>query len=314
MERRTALRNLLIAGAASIVPRRAVAKSQGEQQGFTIRSDVRLVVLDVSVKDRAGAFVPGLAKENFTVLENGAPQTIVVFAREDLPVTVGILVDESRSMAPKRSDVLTAARTLIAEGNPRDETFILKFNDTVWRALPEGEFFSSDIQLLTTALYRGRPEGRTALYDAVFDGLNQLESGRRDKKALVLISDGGDNSSRHDRREIFHKLDGSIATIYAVGLYDEDDADRSPSLLKHLAGVSGGEAFFPSSSSDMTEICRRIARDIRTRYTIGYVPQPSNGGPLRHIHVGVTAASHARLVARARTQYRYEDTPGAEGR
>jgi len=296
-----------MAGAASIVPRGAA----GEQDAFTIRSDVRLVVLDVSVKDRTGGFVPGLAKENFRVWENGASQSITVFGREDLPVTVGILVDESRSMAPKRADVLNAAKTLIAEGNRHDEIFILKFNDTVRRGLPDGQLFSDDIQALSTALYRGRPEGRTALYDAVFEGLTQLDSGHRDKKALVLISDGGDNASRLGRREVLHKLESSMATIYTVGLYDAEDADQSPGLLQHLAGISGGEALFPATSAEMTDLCRGIATDIRRRYTIGYAPRMSNGGPLRRIRVSVTSASHVRLVARARTQYRYEGAPNS---
>jgi Ca-activated chloride channel homolog len=309
MERRAAIRNLLIAGAVPFVPRLFA-----EQQDFTIHSEVRLVLLDVSVKDRAGAFVPGLSKENFSVFENDVHQPITVFAREDLPVTVGILVDESQSMGHKRADVLSAAGTLIAEGNPQDETFVLNFNDTVRRGLPDGQLFSSDAQQLNTALYRGSPTGRTALYDAVFDGLNQLELGHRDKKALVLISDGGDNASQHHRRAVFDKLDRSIATVYAVGLYDADDPDRDPGLLKRVAGVSGGEAFFPASSADMTDVCRGIAKDIRTRYTVGYVPRTSNGGPLRRIRVSVTAPSHARLVARARTQYRYEEVPNPGSR
>jgi len=308
MNRRAAIRNLLMAGAVSFVPRLCLAKPQ-EEQGFTIRSDVRLVLLDVSVKDLNGAFVSGLTKDNFTVFENNARQPITVFAREDLPVTVGVLVDESQSMRPKRADVLFAAATLIAEGNPQDETFVLNFNETVRRGLPEGTLFSNDIHQLNTALYRGSPAGRTALYDAVFDGLNQLELGHRDKKALIVISDGGDNASRHLRGDVFEKLDRSIATLYTVGLYDVDDQDRSPGLLKHLAGVSGGEAYFPASPADMTGVCQGIARDIRTRYTVGYAPRISNGGSLRRIRVNVTAPPHPHLIARARTQYRYGDVP-----
>jgi Ca-activated chloride channel family protein len=308
MNRRAAIRNLIMAGAGSFVLGPGFAKP-GKGQDFTIRSDVRLVLLDVSVKDRDGAFVPGLTKENFTVLENSARQPITVFAHEDLPVTIGILVDESQSMRPKRADVISAAGTLIAEGNSQDEIFVLNFNETVRRGLPEGTLFSSDVQQLNTALYRGLPAGRTALYDAVFDGLNQLELGHRDKKALVVISDGGDNASHHRRNEVFEKLDRSIATLYTVGLYDADDPDQSPGLLKHLAAVSGGEAYFPASPADMTGVCRGIAHDIRTRYTVGYAPQISNGGSLRHIHVRVSAPSHPRLIARARTQYRYQDAP-----
>jgi Ca-activated chloride channel homolog len=308
MKRRTAIRQILIAGAAPFVPRLAGAKPQGDQPGFTIRSDVRLVILDVSVKDRAGGFVSGLKKENFQVFENGAPQTITVFGREDLPVTVGILIDESQSMAHKRNDVLSAAGTLIAESNPQDEIFILNFNDTVRRGLADSQPFSSDIDQLRSALYRGVPIGRTALYDAVYEGLNQLELGHRDKKALVLISDGGDNASHRHRQEVYDKLDRSMATVYTVGLYDPDDPDRSPGLLKRLAAVSGGEAFFPASPAEMTNVCRGIAKDIRTRYTVGYVPPASNGGPLRHIRVNVTGP-HGRLTVRTRAQYRYEESP-----
>jgi Ca-activated chloride channel homolog len=314
MERRMAIRNLLMAGAASFVPRILGAKLQAEQEDFTIRSEVRLVLLDVSVKDRAGAFVPGLAKDNISVFENGVRQPITVFAREDLPVTVGILVDESQSMGPKRTDVVSAAGTLIAEGNPQDETFVLNFNETVRPGLPKGQLFSNDPQQLSTALYRGFPSGRTALYDAIFDGLTQLELGHRDKKALVLISDGGDNASRRHRREVFDKLDRSIATVYAVGLYDADDPDRSPGLLKHLAEVSGGQAYFPASPAGMTDVCLGIATDIRTRYTVGYVPRRANDGSLRHIRLSVTAASHTRLTARARMQYRWEDAPNSGSR
>jgi VWFA-related protein len=308
MNRRAAIRYLVMAGAVSFVPCPSLPKAEKEQD-FTIHSDVRLVLLDISVKDRDGAFVPGLTKDNFTVFENSARQPITVFAREDLPVAVGILVDESQSMRPKRADVLSAAGTLIAEGNPQDETFVLNFNETVRRGLPEGTLFSSDIQQLNTALYRGSPVGRTALYDAVFDGLNQLELSHRDKKALVVISDGGDNASRHHRAEVFAKLDRSIATMYTVGVYDADDRDRSPGVLKHLAAVSGGESYFPASPADMTAVCRGIAKDIRTRYTVGYVPQLSNGASLRRIRVSVSASSHPHLVARARTQYQYEDAP-----
>jgi Ca-activated chloride channel homolog len=313
MERRAAIRKLLMAGAVSIVPRLWGTRPQDQQQEFTIRSEVRLVLLDVSVKDRAGAFVPALSKDNFSVFENDVRQPITVFAREDLPVTVGILVDESQSMGNKRADVLAAAETLIAEGNPQDETFVLHFNEKVRRGLPDGQIFSSDIQQLSTALYRGFPLGRTALYDAVFDGLNQLDLGHRDKKALVLISDGGDNLSTHHRREVLDKLDRSIATVYAVGLYDADDPDRSPGLLKHLAAVSGGEAFFPANPAGMTDVCRGIAKDIRTRYTVGYIPPASHGGPLRRIRVSAAAPSHTKLTVRAHTQYRFDDAvkPGS---
>lgn len=308
MERRAAIRHLLMAGALPIVPRLLARGQQGDQPAFTLHSDVRLVVLDVSVKDRGGAFVPGLSKENFAVFENNLPQPITVFAHEDLPVTVGILVDQSQSMIPKRTEVIVAAEALIRAGNPKDEIFVLSFNETVKRGLPEGQLFSDDLTQLTAALYRGKPMGRTALYDAVIAGLEQVDLGKRDKKALVVVSDGGDNISRQTSSAAVEKLDRSSATVYTIGIYDAEDEDRSPGILRHLANVSGGQAFFPDNVDELMGICTGIAKEIRTRYTVGYIPQPNNGGPLRHIRVNVSTASHARLTARARTRYRYEDT------
>jgi len=275
--------------------------------GFTIRSDVRLVLLDVSVKDRSGGLVSGLSKQDFTVVENGHPQPISVFANDDLPVTVGIVVDESASMRPKRVDVLTAALTFIQESNAHDEIFVLNFNDTVKRGLPDGMLFSDDVAQLKAALYRGVPQGRTALNDAVIAGLNQLERGRRDKKTLVVISDGGDNISEHTRKQMLATVEGSIATVYTIGIYDADDPDRNPGVLRELAKISGGEAYFPESLANLAPVCRRIAKDIRARYTIGYIPPSDNGGTLRHISVKVSAPGHEKLSAHTRTSYRYDE-------
>jgi Ca-activated chloride channel homolog len=310
MERRRALRQLLLAGALPLLPRLASSRQQQDDKlGFTIHSDVRLVVLDVSVKDHSGGFVSGLIKDNFTVFENGVTQPITVFAHEDLPVTAGILVDESQSMLPKRKDVIAAAEALIAESNSKDEIFVLNFNEYVRRGLPSGQLFSDDLDQLGAALYRGYPAGRTALYDAVIAGLEQLGQGQRDKKALIVISDGGDNASEHHRRDLLEKLDRSSATVYTVGVYDAGDQDRSPGILKYMAGVSGGAAFFPESLSDLTGVCKSIAKEIRTRYTVGYIPKATNGGPLRHVHVAVSAPEHGKMTAQARSRYWYEEPP-----
>src|SRR5690348_11402650 len=244
MKRRRLLKALTLGGAASFYSRLLRASpGDHEEPNYTIRSEARLVLLDVSVRDSHGALVAGLPKDSFHVTENGAPQPITVFDQEDIPVTVGLLVDESRSMAPKRADVLTAAEIFIQESNPQDEIFILNFNDTVRRGLPDGELFSDDVRQLRAALYRGRAEGKTALNDAIVEGLEQLELGRRDKKTLVVISDGGDNASRNMREAMLRKVEGSIATLYTIGLFDEEDGDRNPGVLRRIAAVSGGEAY-----------------------------------------------------------------------
>jgi len=308
MNRRAAIRNLMVAAAVSVLGPALKATATDEQPDFVIHSDVRLVLLDVSVKDRDGGWVSGLSKDDFRVDENGARQDITVFANNDIPVTVGILVDNSRSMTPKRAEVLSAATTFIEESNSHDEIFVLNFNDTVKRGLPKDILFSDDVQQLRGALLRGSPEGRTALNDAIVDGLKQLEQGKRDKKALVVISDGGDNASQHNRRAMLDKVERSLATIYTIGLFDAGDADRDPGILRKLTGVSGGIAYLPDNAQDMTEACRAIAKDIRTRYTVGYAPSSGNGGSLRHIRVRVSAPGRTRLSARTRISYRYEET------
>jgi len=308
MNRRAAIRNLLVAGAVSFSGRLLKASAPTDDHpDLVIRSDVRLVLLDVSVKDRGGGWVAGLSKDDFRVDENGAPQDITVFANNDIPVTVGILVDNSRSMTPKRAEVLSAATAFIEDSNPHDEIFVLNFNDTVKRGLPQGVLFSDNLRQLRGALSRGFPEGRTALNDAIVDGLQQLEKGKRDKKTLIVISDGGDNASHHTRAEMLDLVERSLATIYTIGLFDPGDPDRDPGILKKLARLTGGVAYFPVGLEDLTGACQKIAKDIRTRYTVGYIPPALNGGLIRRIRVHVSARGRVGLIARTRVSYRYEE-------
>jgi VWFA-related protein len=306
MNRRSALQTIA-AGAGCFLPN-AFAEQPGFQLAgeneFTIHSETRLVLLDVSVQDRQRTYVSGLSKDNFKLFEDGREQPITVFDREDLPVTAGLIVDESRSMAPKRPDVIRAATALIQESNPMDEVFVLHFNDRVTPGLLEKPF-SADINELQAALYRGTPQGRTALYDAVAAGLKMLEIGRQNRKTLVLISDGGDNASEHTRREVIEAVEKSFATIYTVGIYDMDDPDRNPGVLRELAHITGGEAYFPSSTPETVPVCQRIAKEIRARYTLGYRPAVNSGKEkLRHLRVEVQAPGHEHLEIRARQSYR----------
>jgi Ca-activated chloride channel family protein len=305
MERRPAIHILGILGAASFLSG-VVTATLGDD--FTIHNEVRLVLLDVGVQNRDGSFVPGLSKQNFTVLENGQPQTISVFDNEDAPVTMGILVDESGSMTPKRRQVLAAAEDLIAESNRGDEVFVLNFNDSVKRGLPEGTLFSGKIPELRGALYRERPMGKTALYDAVADGLMQLEAGHRGRKTLIVVSDGGDNTSLHKRAQTIELVERSAATIFTIGLFEEGQFDADPGTLRELARISGGEAWFPKDLDGVSDACHRIAKEIRTRYTVGYVPaENKNTAPLRHLQVKVSAPGQSGLTVLARTSYRYDE-------
>ncbi len=310
MIRRRALRIFATVGAVSFLGCASVGIAMGQTGDFLMRSESRLVLLDVSVRGRGGAPVSGLKKEDFRVYEDGRLQPITEFSSHDAPVTVGILVDESFSMRSKRTDVLTAAIGFIGRSNPRDEIFILNFNDTVKRGLPAGTLFSDDGEKLRLALNRGVPQGKTALNDAIAEGLDQLKSGHREMKALVLISDGGDNASVHRRSEAMAMVESSSATIYTVGVFDDDDHDRDPGILKQLAKISGGDAYFPHDVADVVPVCQHIAKDLRARYTVGYVPPPgpeSRLGALRHIRVEIAGGEHGKLKAVTRSSYRFTE-------
>lgn len=288
----------------------AIAKAE-EPGDFTIRTTSRLVLLDVSVKDSSGGFVSGLSKDNFKAYENGKPVEVTQFSNADVPVTVGIAVDESGSMRPKRAEVITAALVFNEASNPLDETFIINFNEKARRGLPDDVLFSDKVQQLRTALWQGEPEGRTALYDAIEMALNQLQFGRRDKKALVIISDGGDNHSQHTLDDVMRDVLRSVTTIYTVGLYDEDDPESNEAVLKKLAHISGGVFYHPRTLHEIVPICRQIAKDIRTRYTIGYVPS-AEGKAERHIKVVASSPDHAKLIVRTRTSYLFSPDQGTQ--
>lgn len=281
---------------------------KASEEPFKLTATAELVLLDVGVKDASGGRVSNLGKQNFQVYEDGKLQTITQFGSNDVPVTVGLVIDTSGSMRPKYTDVVTAALLFVHESNRNDEVFIVDFGDRVNYGLPPDVPFTDDLQLLSTALRLVEPAGRTALYDAVLSSLDHLGQGKRERKALVLISDGGDNSSVHKSEEVMRMVRESHATIYTVGIFDEYDRDQNPGLLRRLAQVSGGVAFFPDKVSELSGICRQIASDIRTRYTIGYVPLRSGEqGSLRKINVIALGPDGHKLVVRTRKSYLLPD-------
>jgi Ca-activated chloride channel family protein len=282
------------------------------EQPFKFSATAKLVLLDVSVKDPKGSSISGLETNNFRIYEDGKLQRITHFAHDDVPVTVGLIIDTSGSMRRKYQEVAMAAMVFIRASNRHDEVFVVNFSDSVRFGLPESIAFTDDIERLHAALSRGIPEGRTALNDAVVFSLNHLEKGRREKKALVLVSDGGDNNSVHRSEDVTKIVRESRATIYAIGVYDEDDREQNPRVLQRLARVSGGEAFLDVQLSDVDGICRRIANDIRTRYTIGYVPvEAGEGGSLRKIKVVALQPDGRKLLVHTRTSYLLPASPAS---
>jgi Ca-activated chloride channel homolog len=270
----------------------------------TISVDVDLVLLHVIVTDRKLRFISGLNKENFQVFEDRAPQTIRFFQHEDVPVAVGLIVDNSGSMGRKRKDVTAAALTFVRSSNPRDQMFVVNFNEHVSFGLPETTLSSASSEELERALNGIPATGRTALYDAIEAGLGHLKKTTLDNKVLIVISDGGDNASHARLSEVLEAASRSDVTIYTVGLFDEDDRDRNPGILKKIARATGGEAFLPNETSDVVPICKRIAEDIRKQYTIGYVPSDQKlDDTYRTIRIAVTGPHHERYEARTRAGY-----------
>jgi len=272
---------------------------------FTLSTDVDLVILDAGVKDTRGGYVSGLLKENFRVYENGKLQTISHFSNADIPVTVGLVMDNSGSMFSKRDEVSAAALSLVHASNPQDEVFVVNFNDSVRRGLPGDVLFTDNTDMLRGALLNGIPGGRTALYDALAYSLQYLEKGKMDKKTLVVVSDGGDTASVIGFAEVMRRVQQSRATIYTIGIFDDEDADRNPDVLRKLASVSGGEYFQLEKLEEIAPVCRKIASDIRTRYTIAYNPHGvESRDPVHSIKVTASEPSHKKLMVRTRTRYR----------
>lgn len=276
----------------------------GDAHEYKLTADAELVLLNVSVKDSKGGFVTNLKKENFQVYENGKLQVVSQFGKEDTPITVGLVLDDSRSMRSKRGEVINAALAFIDASNPRDEMFITHFNDRVHHGLPPGTAFSDDPDVLRKALWNNHADGMTAMYDGILDAMRQLEQGRQDKKSLVVVSDGGDNASSHQFTDVLKAVQTTRATIYTVGIFDSEDPDRNPRLLRKIAGISGGICYIPQKLDELEEICRGIAKDIRNRYAVGYVPvRVDDKSELRTIRVGITDAGNKKFVVHARTSY-----------
>jgi Ca-activated chloride channel family protein len=309
------LRGLLVGSLCLAADWNGISQSVRKEQvprEYTIRTTSRLLLLDAGVRDATGGFVSGLVSENFKVYEDGKPQQITQFAHADIPVTVGLVVDESASMRPKRTEVITAGLAFIQASNPQDKIFIINFNEKARRGLPETMLFSDEVKQLREALWRGVPEGRTALYDAIEMALHHLEYGRRDKKALVVVSDGGDNVSLHKVKQMLDDVLTSVATIYAIGIFDENDPDKSPGILSRIAHLSGGNAYFPSKLDEVVSICQDIAKDIRNRYTIGYVPSAGEGISVRHIKVLARSPNGKKLIVRSRSTYLFTPDAGED--
>ena len=284
--------------------------TDADKQGSKIKVDVSLVVLHTTVLDDRGKFADGLKVENFRIFEDKVEQKLSTFKREDVPVSMGLVIDNSGSMRDKRPRVNEAAITLVEASNPQDEAFVVNFNDDFYLDLDKD--FTSSIPELKEALERIDARGSTALYDAVIGSLDHLKKGTRDKKVLLVVTDGEDNASRHSLENVVEQAQRSNAVIYAVGVFSDDDIKHNHRAMKKargalsdLANATGGLAFFPETADDTESICTQIAHDIRNQYTLAYYPtNAAHDGTFRTVSVQVTPPRGVgKLTVRTRTGY-----------
>jgi Ca-activated chloride channel family protein len=276
----------------------------------TFSSQSELVVLHVAVKDKKGGYVGGLGQDSFRVLEDRRPQEISFFNNQDAPVTVGLLIDASGSMAPNRDLVIAASMAFSKAMNPQDEFFVLGFNENIHTPLPAEKPFTNYEPALRVALVQAiKARGQTAIYNAVNAGLDYVQKGGFERQVLIVLSDGGDNASNTTRAQVLANAQASNAVIYTIALVDPMNSEADPGFLSQLSGATGGVAFKPKNATEVDHILQSIARDIRNMYTIGYVPPETTQArkgrkePLRRVAVDVTLPSGQKLAVRTRRAY-----------
>jgi len=269
---------------------------------FVFKKKVQEVVLHATVVDEAGRMVTSLDRSAFSVFVNGVPEPITSFHREDVPVAMGIVIDNSGSMRDKREKVNQAVLNLIHASNPQDEIFVVNFSQTPYL----DQDFTSDVRLLQTALHQVSTRGSTALYDAVVASAVHLQNNPRlSKKVLLVITDGQDNMSQETLQEAIRKLQPNKgATLYAIGLTDEGLTRAGRDALQNLATSTGGVAFFPESLNEVDATTRTVAHDIRSQYTLAF--NPGNAAAQKGyqaIRVEAKGPSRSRLTVRTRSGY-----------
>ena len=272
------------------------------------RLDAKLVLLHASVIDKNGKLLTNIPQSAFKVFEDGVEQPLRLFRREDVPVSMGILVDNSGSMSNKRSRVAAAALELVKQSNPEDEVFIVNFNDDAHFDQP----LTNDVKKLQAGLARMESRGGTAMRDALSKSITYVKkNGKRDKKVLVIVTDGNDNSSDISMDQVLRQAQSSDVLIYSIGLLNEEEAKEAKAAkraLKALGEASGGLDYYPKSTSDVEEITPRVAHEIRNQYILGYTSSNTAlDGTFRQVKVTVTGFGRPTV----RTRNGYYATPTA---
>ncbi len=271
---------------------------------FRLSVDVEMVVLQATVHTKKGNFVNGLRQNSFQLFEDNKLQTLKLFRHSDSPVAVGLIVDNSGSMRRKHAAVLAAAKAFTRSSNQKDELFVVNFNEQVILGLPHTRLYSADSRELARALPATVGGGKTALYDALEVGLQRVRELKQDKKALIVITDGGDNASTHTVAQVMNDFMAADVMIYTIGLFDKNDLDSNPGVLNQMAEATGGQSFYPKKPAQAVSSCKLIAKTIRSQYTLGYSPtDTSHNGAFRTLQLKVTSPRRVPLVARTRSGY-----------
>jgi Ca-activated chloride channel homolog len=269
---------------------------------YVFKKEVDEVTLHATVVDDHNNLITGLTRNDFTVFEDGKPQRITSFRHEDIPVAMGIVIDNSGSMRDKRPAVNAAAINLVQSSNPQDKVFIVNFNEEYFL----DQDFTNSIPKLKDALERIEARGGTALYDAVVASADHLsESGILEKEVLLVVTDGEDNASREVLEQAVRRLqEQNGPTVYTIGLLEGEHAKRARRALRAMAEDTGGVAFFPGNLGEVSAITSQIAHDIRNQYTIGYKPStPRSVGGYRTVKVEARARGYKKLQVRTRSGY-----------
>jgi len=272
-------------------------------QTFRARSD--LVVLHVNVFDGKSDAVPELTKDVFRVFEDGQPQEIAFFSSDDVPVSVGLVIDNSSSMITKHPLVVAGSMAFANSSHPEDELFVVPFTETVRFGLPAHIPFTPNRSLLRATLLRLTAGGKTALYDAVIAALDHLQAAQHQKHVLVVLSDGEDNASRHREKDMFDRAVRSDAIIYTVSVDNTRiGGSGDEGVLRKLARLTGGAAYFPRSEGEVVTHFTEIAENIRRGYSIGYVPtNTARDGGYRRVKVTVRAPGRGKMNVQCRDGY-----------
>jgi Ca-activated chloride channel homolog len=291
-------------GANSAPPAAPSQQPSSDDTGtYVIRKNVDEVLVHATVVDDKQHIVTNLDRDSFSVFEDGKPQNIISFRHEDIPVAMGIVIDNSGSMREKRSKVNQAALNLVRASNAQDEVFVVNFNDEYYL----DQDFTNDLLKLKEALEKIDAKGGTALYDALLASADQLKlNARLERKVLFVVTDGEDNASRANLEEAVKRLQGENSpSVYAIGILgDEEHPKRARRALEIIAQRTGGLAFFPGTLDQVDEISRQVAHDIRNQYTIGYKPtNPRASGGFRTIRVEAKGKGHGKLAVRTKSGY-----------